>query len=1209
MFISMIVCVIQSVSVFAYDFKVDGLCFNVLSESDHTVELTYEAINSPYVGDVVIPKTVHNNGISYRVIRIGDFSMVNMSKISGYSYWWESNTQLKSVNIQAEIESIGQQAFANCTSLSTLVLPESLQQLGFAAFRHCSSLRYIMIPKNVSSIADAVFSYCTSLSSIFVDNSNVNYCEINGVLFTKDKKKLVSYPAGGDTSYIIPNTVAEIQTYAFEGCSMIESISLPSSINVINQGAFWNCNSLKDINIPVNVQAIGDQVFNYCHSLSRITSELFAPVNINENCFPENAYSNAILYVPYSRKDIYATTSPWSVFKNIVELSPRQFSLSITSIGNGYVDYSGTNISITTRSFNVNEASSHTLCFIPNNGYRVGKLLVNNVDKTANIVDNQYTINNISQNTTVNVTFEAIPNPVYTLTINTNSLGRVDFFYTTNPEPGTDHAEYRGTVTSVYTRDVVKGGGLTLTFYPNSGCELSDFKVNGIDVKSDVKESKYSIGRITEDISISVVFLEVESKQQINGHDYVDLGLSSGKLWATMNYGASKVEDYGNYVIWSATDIVSSSWGKEWITPSRADIIELEHNCTWIWEQKNGVNGYTIKGKNGNTIFIPAAGVKMGDVMRAGEWLYYWTSTRDADYSDMVNIIMATSSSVAWGSLNSAISQIPIRPVTKDGNTLIPTAYTLSITSLGNGHVTYSSNYVSGTTKTYTINEGASATLMFTPNSGHRVGKLLVNNVDKTSSIVNNQYTINNISQNTTVNVTFEAIPTTTYTLSITSSGNGSVKFSDTTISSTTKTFTLNKGATATLVFTPNNGCRVKSLTVNSIDKTSNINDNQYAISSISQNISVSITFEEIPTGSSLSFDGVNYTVTSWQNRTVKVSNGQYGKSLKIPASFSATGVTWNVIGIDKSVIKNNLELAAVIWNPQVLFDVTVDNPNFLLYVSSAEYAPSSIKNVIVNGTASSIVLRDNASNGSFYCPLSFFAKKITYWHTYMMTTGVDECRGWETLALPFDVQNVISLRKGDITPFASSDGNKYKFWLYELTNAGWKGTSAIKANTPYIISMPNNDIYLDEYRLNGFVTFAASDVTIKKTEINSVNYGNRVFYPNFSMKERNNELYALNVRNAIIDIDNGEKEGSMFVKNLRKIYPFEAYMTDINGTRASFGIFEDIKRDDCELIVQRIGKYRSGVYNLNGQKIEIEADGKLPAGIYIINGHKRIVK
>jgi hypothetical protein len=163
----------------------------------------------------------------------------------------------------------------------------------------------------------------------------------------------------------------------------------------------------------------------------------------------------------------------------------------------------------------------------------------------------------------------------------------------------------------------------------------------------------------------TIIELEKEP-DNIDGHQYVDLGLPSGKCWATTNYGSETPEGYGSYLEWGYNNVISSNWGSEWTTPSLEDIRELETNCSWIWSSKNGHNGYIITGKNGNSIFLPASGYMMMGQSTAGNvgnWAYYWTSTQSGE---MAYIIMSTSSSVWYGEMNTSFTKLPIRPVTKD---------------------------------------------------------------------------------------------------------------------------------------------------------------------------------------------------------------------------------------------------------------------------------------------------------------------------------------------------------------------------------------------------------------------------------------------------------------------------------------------------------------------------------------------------------------
>ena len=117
--------------------------------------------------------------------------------------------------------------------------------------------------------------------------------------------------------------------------------------------------------------------------------------------------------------------------------------------------------------------------------------------------------------------------------------------------------------------------------------------------------------------------------------------------------------------------------------------------------------------------------------------------------------------------------------------------------------------------------------------------------------------------------------------------------------------------------------------------------------------------------------------------------------------------------------------------------------------------------------------------------PQEFTAKEVSYTHNYKMETGLGNARGWETIALPFDVQKVTHESKGEIIPFANwkSGDTKKPFWLMTYGANGWTEANSIKANTPYIISMPNHSDYKSEFRLNGRVTFSAENVTMPTSD------------------------------------------------------------------------------------------------------------------------------
>jgi glucan-binding YG repeat protein len=146
------------------------------------------------------------------------------------------------------VETIGNNAFQYCVSLTYVTIPDSVETIGQYAFTSCASLESITIPKNVTTIARTPFSRCGSLKTILVDAANNNFIAEGGVLFNKDKTTLIAYPAGKTgTTYAVPEGVTTIVNSTFEGCTSLESITIPASVTTIGQSAFDDCSSLESI--------------------------------------------------------------------------------------------------------------------------------------------------------------------------------------------------------------------------------------------------------------------------------------------------------------------------------------------------------------------------------------------------------------------------------------------------------------------------------------------------------------------------------------------------------------------------------------------------------------------------------------------------------------------------------------------------------------------------------------------------------------------------------------------------------------------------------------------------------------------------------------------------------------------------------------------------------------------------------------------------
>ena len=159
-------------------------------------------------------------------------------------------------NIPQGITAIESSAFYDCKFLTRVTIPDSVTSIGDCAFSLCDSLTSITIPDSVEQIGTNPFTVCSALKSISVSPEHPYFATIDGVLFRKADKALISYPAGiSSSTYTIPQGITAIGDSAFYYCDSLTSVSIPNSVTSIGDYAFGDCSNLT-LTVPRNSYAL-----------------------------------------------------------------------------------------------------------------------------------------------------------------------------------------------------------------------------------------------------------------------------------------------------------------------------------------------------------------------------------------------------------------------------------------------------------------------------------------------------------------------------------------------------------------------------------------------------------------------------------------------------------------------------------------------------------------------------------------------------------------------------------------------------------------------------------------------------------------------------------------------------------------------------------------------------------------------------------------
>ena len=352
-----------------YSFTIGSADVTITVEFEKTSSLKYTIIDGTQAellgyyegeqptGALNIPTNVTINGISYSVTSIGDEAFENCSDLESVTipnsvtsigdaafqgcnslesvtipnrvtsisdHAFSGCSSLESVTIPNSVTSISDHAFSDCSSLESVTIPNSVTSIGYEAFSGCSSLESVTIPNSVTSIEGEAFGNCSGLTSITVEEGNTYYDSrnnCNAIIDTKSNTLIL-----GCKNTIIPKNVTSIGSFAFSGCSNLQSVTIPNSVTSIGGAAFYGCSSLQSVTIPNSVTSIDYAAFLDCSSLQSITIPN-SVTSIGNHVF-SGCSSLASATIPNS-----VTTISDNAFNYCSNLQSITIPNSVTSIG------------------------------------------------------------------------------------------------------------------------------------------------------------------------------------------------------------------------------------------------------------------------------------------------------------------------------------------------------------------------------------------------------------------------------------------------------------------------------------------------------------------------------------------------------------------------------------------------------------------------------------------------------------------------------------------------------------------------------------------------------------------------------------------------------------------------------------------------------------------------------------------------------------
>lgn len=323
-------------------------------------------------------------------------------------------TGLTEFNFPPKVTEIPSGLLTNCKNLTKIVIPDHIKTIESSAFSGCTSLTEVVMPDFMETLPANIFNNCTSLPSF---------------KFPTRLKKIEDNAFYGCTSiseFNFPDSIVDFGRDVFGGCTKIKEITLPSLNETSGAHLFYDCANLQSITYSTHTKSV------YCLSenLSSL-QEVHVPVAIPPAVYTLRLSSqqmiepgnNVTLYVPVGAKTAYGNDWFWNSFFRIVEEEVKGVDYGITAKieGSGSVEINGTMFNY--NAIPVRQGEKAVVKFIPSsNDWLVAEVTLNGKDVTADVVDNEYIVENVNENCEFDVRFARCP---VILTIHSGELGMI----------------------------------------------------------------------------------------------------------------------------------------------------------------------------------------------------------------------------------------------------------------------------------------------------------------------------------------------------------------------------------------------------------------------------------------------------------------------------------------------------------------------------------------------------------------------------------------------------------------------------------------------------------------------------------------------------------------------------------------------------------------------------------------------------------------